>query len=76
MPFRFEAPILSRMRSEVTSRSNWAKERPEAHPMPAHDCLRANNVESASHVGLQPIQQNKYDLVDSRQQKARRRFAA
>src|SRR6266496_6262202 len=26
-PFRFEAAILSRMRSPVTSRSNWAKER-------------------------------------------------
>src|SRR4029078_887166 len=25
-PFRFEAAILSRMRSEVTSRSNWANE--------------------------------------------------
>ena len=26
MPFFFEAAILSRMRSPVTSRSNWAKE--------------------------------------------------
>jgi len=26
MPLRFEAAILSRMRSPVTSRSNWAKE--------------------------------------------------
>src|SRR6266481_130019 len=26
-PFRFEAAILSRIRSEVTSRSNWAKDR-------------------------------------------------
>ena len=25
-PLRLEAPILSRMRSEVTSRSNWAKD--------------------------------------------------
>src|SRR6266702_7838562 len=25
-PFRFEAAILSRMRSPVTSRSNWAKD--------------------------------------------------
>src|SRR6266481_1659753 len=27
IPFRFDAAILSRMRSEVTSRSNWAKDR-------------------------------------------------
>ena len=27
MPFFFEAAILSRIRSAVTSRSNWAKER-------------------------------------------------
>src|ERR1700687_5009140 len=27
MPLRFEAAILSRIRSEVTSRSNWAKDR-------------------------------------------------
>jgi hypothetical protein len=27
MPFLFEAAILSRIRSPVTSRSNWAKER-------------------------------------------------
>ena len=27
MPFLFEAAILSRMRSPVTSRSNWAKEK-------------------------------------------------
>ena len=27
MPLRFEAAILSRMRSAVTSRSNWAKDR-------------------------------------------------
>ncbi len=26
MPLRFEAAILSRMRSPVTSRSNWAKD--------------------------------------------------
>src|SRR5712672_4332589 len=26
-PFRFDAAILSRMRSEVTSRSNWAKDK-------------------------------------------------
>jgi hypothetical protein len=26
MPFFFEAAILSRMRSPVTSRSNWAKD--------------------------------------------------
>ncbi len=26
-PFRFDAAILSRIRSEVTSRSNWAKDR-------------------------------------------------
>jgi hypothetical protein len=26
MPFFFEAAILSRIRSPVTSRSNWAKE--------------------------------------------------
>jgi hypothetical protein len=27
MPFLFEAAILSRIRSPVTSRSNWAKDR-------------------------------------------------
>jgi len=27
MPFRLEAAILSRIRSDVTSRSNWAKDR-------------------------------------------------
>src|SRR5258705_2955627 len=27
IPFRFDAAILSRMRSEVTSRSNWAKDK-------------------------------------------------
>jgi hypothetical protein len=26
-PFRFDAAILSRIRSEVTSRSNWAKDK-------------------------------------------------
>ena len=26
IPFRFDAAILSRMRSPVTSRSNWAKD--------------------------------------------------
>src|SRR5947199_345852 len=49
MPFFFEAAILSRMRSPVTSRSNWAKDsstfkvsRPidaRPGPPPAYSCL-------------------------------------
>jgi hypothetical protein len=39
MPFFFEAAILSRMRSPVTSRSNWAKDK------------RTFRVNQSSHTG-------------------------
>src|SRR5436309_5703176 len=42
MPFFFEAAILSRMRSPVTSRSNWAKDKQHIERQAAH---RARRVE-------------------------------
>ncbi|PTN04159.1 hypothetical protein C8N32_101358 [Rhodovulum imhoffii] len=61
MPFFFEAATLSRMRSPITSRSNWAI-RHHAAQLAAHD-LVGQRIERAARLPAQPTMGQFLDAV-------------